>query len=129
MVGANIFPGDMLKKNFGVTRNERVVFYDYDEICYITDCNFRRIPPARSYEDEISDTPWYSIGQNDVFPESFGPFFFTNQNDMSIFKTYHAELMEPAWWNSMKETILAGDLTDVFPYSIKRRFSVRYGNT
>jgi isocitrate dehydrogenase kinase/phosphatase len=128
MVGANIFPGDMLKKNFGVTRNERVVFYDYDEICYITDCNFRRIPPARSYEDEISDTPWYSIGQHDVFPESFAPFFFTDHKDMTLFKKDHADLLTAAWWNDMKDTILAGDLTDVFPYPIKRRFSIRFGN-
>ena len=128
LVGANIFPGDMLKKNFGVTRNERVVFYDYDEICYITDCNFRRIPPARSYEDEISDTPWYSIGQNDVFPESFAPFFFTDAKDMALFKKDHADLMDAGWWNRMKDTILAGDLTDVFPYPLKRRFSVRFGS-
>jgi len=128
MVGANIFPGDMLKKNFGVTRNQRVVFYDYDEICYITDCNFRRIPPARSYEDEISDTPWYSIGQNDVFPESFAPFFFTDPRDMALFKKHHAELLTAAWWNSMKDTVLAGVLTDVFPYPVKRRFSVRFGD-
>lgn len=127
MVGANIFPGDMLKKNFGVTRNERVVFYDYDEICYITDCNFRRIPPARNYEDEISDTPWYSIGQNDVFPESFRPFFFTEPKDLALFMADHADLLDPAWWNSMKETILAGELADVFPYPLKRRFSVRFG--
>jgi isocitrate dehydrogenase kinase/phosphatase len=128
MVGTNIFPGDMLKKNFGVTRSERVVFYDYDEICYITDCNFRRIPPARSYEDEISDTPWYSIGQNDVFPESFAPFFFNNQEDMVLFKKDHADLLDASWWNSMKETIQAGELTDVFPYPVKRRFSVRFGD-
>jgi isocitrate dehydrogenase kinase/phosphatase len=126
MVGANIFPGDMLKKNFGVTRNQRVVFYDYDEICYITDCNFRRIPPARSYEDEISDTPWYSVGQHDVFPESFAPFFFTDPKDLAVFKAAHADLLDAAWWNSMKDTILAGDLTDVFPYPVKRRFSVRF---
>ena len=128
LVGANIFPGDMLKKNFGVTRNERVVFYDYDEICYITDCNFRRIPPARSYEDEISDTPWYSIGQNDVFPESFARFFFTDPEDMAQFKKDHADLMDAGWWNRMKDTILAGDLIDVFPYPLKRRFSVRFGS-
>ncbi len=128
LVGANIFPGDMLRKNFGVTRNERVVFYDYDEICYITDCNFRRIPPARSYEDEISDTPWYSIGENDVFPESFTPFFFTDTSDMALFRKDHADLLTAAWWNKMKDTILAGELTDVFPYPVKRRFSVRFGS-
>ncbi len=124
LVGANIFPGDMLKKNFGLTRNARVVFYDYDEICYITDCNFRRIPPARSYEDEISDTPWYSIGPNDVFHESFQPFFFTDRDDLAVFKKYHADLLDPDWWNSMKENLLAGQLADVFPYPVKRRFSV-----
>ena len=128
LVGANIFPGDMLKKNFGVTRNERVVFYDYDEICYITDCNFRRIPPARSYEDEISDTPWYSVGQNDVFPETFAPFFFTDHEDMALFKKDHADLLDAAWWNKVKDIIMAGDLTDVFPYPVKRRFSVRFGS-
>lgn len=128
MVGANIFPGDMLKKNFGVTRNGRVVFYDYDEICYITDCNFRRIPPARNPEDEMSDTPWYSIGQNDVFPESFGPFFFSNRDDMALFRKDHAELLQPEWWNSIKETILEGGLIDVFPYPVKRRFSHRFAS-
>ena len=120
---ANIFPGDMLKKNFGVTRTRRVVFYDYDEICYITDCNFRHIPPARSYEDEISDTPWYSVGPNDVFPESFQPFFFTDPEDLTYFKKHHADLMDADWWNGVKNRILAGELPDIFPYPQKRRFS------
>jgi isocitrate dehydrogenase kinase/phosphatase len=128
LAGANIFPGDMLKKNFGVTRTERVVFYDYDEISYITECNFRHIPPARSYEDEISDTPWYSIGQNDVFPESFAPFFFANQQDLALFRQDHADLLNADWWNSIKDNILAGGQADVFPYPVKRRFSVRFGD-
>jgi len=127
LAGANIFPGDMLKKNFGVTRTDRVVFYDYDEITYITDCNFRHIPPARNYEDELSDTPWYSIGEHDVFPESFAPFFFANPEELALFKKDHAELLDADWWNSMKDDILAGQQTDVFPYPIKRRFSIRYG--
>ncbi|MEE8496607.1 MAG: bifunctional isocitrate dehydrogenase kinase/phosphatase [Xanthomonadales bacterium] len=125
LAGANIFPGDMLKKNFGVTRLGRVVFYDYDEICYITECNFRRIPPAHGYEDVISDAPWYSVEEHDVFPESFGPFFFTSKQDMKIFKQDHAELMDPAWWNQVKENIINGDLADVFSYPKKRRFKFR----
>ncbi len=128
LAGANIFPGDMLKKNFGVTRTERVVFYDYDEITYITDCNFRHIPPAQSYEDEISDTPWYSIGQHDVFPGSFAPFFFANKADLDLFKMDHADLLDADWWNGIKDDILAGNQSDLFPYPVKRRFSVRYGN-
>ncbi len=128
LAGANIFPGDMLKKNFGVTRLGRVVFYDYDEICYITECNFRRIPPAPEYEDVMSDVPWYSVQENDVFPESFGPFFFASDTDMKIFKKEHAELMDPAWWNRVKESITEGDMADVFPYPQKRRFKGKKGS-
>jgi isocitrate dehydrogenase kinase/phosphatase len=127
LAGANIFPGDMLKKNFGVTRHNRVVFYDYDEISYITECNFRRIPPARDFDDEMSDQPWYSVEENDVFPESFGPFFFPYEKDMEIFKKHHAELMDPAWWNQVKQDILSGQQADVFSYPRKRRFRYRYG--
>jgi len=128
LAGANIFPGDMLKKNFGVTRTERVVFYDYDEITYITECNFRHIPRAASYEDEISDTPWYSIGQHDVFPSSFAPFFFANKTDLDMFKADHADLLDADWWNGIKNDILAGKQNDLFPYPVKRRFSIRFGS-
>lgn len=128
LAAANIFPGDMLKKNFGVTRNRRVVFYDYDEICYISECNFRHIPPARYAEDEMSDTPWYSIGENDIFPESFGTFFFANQKDLGLFSKDHADLMDADWWNSVKQTVVAGELADVFPYPVSRRFSIRFNN-
>ena len=126
LAGANIFPGDMLKKNFGVTRHSRVVFYDYDEICYIIDCNFRKVPPPRDYNDMMSDTPWYSIEENDVFPETFGPFFFANPADMKEFKKHHADLMKPEWWKKVKEELLSGDQPDIFPYPEKNRFCKRY---
>jgi isocitrate dehydrogenase kinase/phosphatase len=127
LAGANIFPGDMLKKNFGVTRHNRVVFYDYDEICYITECNFRRVPPPRDYDDMMSDTPWYSVEESDVFPETFGPFFFANADDMAEFKKNHAELMTAQWWQQMKKDIEEGDQPDLFPYPEKIRFCNRYG--
>jgi isocitrate dehydrogenase kinase/phosphatase len=128
MAGANIFPGDMLKKNFGVTRTGRVVFYDYDEISYITQCNFRRIPPAPSYEEEMLDTAWYSVGANDVFPETFTPFFFSRPDDLQLFMQYHSDLLDPDWWSSIKASIEAGEQADVFPYSQKRRFAVKNRN-
>jgi isocitrate dehydrogenase kinase/phosphatase len=127
LAGANIFPGDMLKKNFGVTRHNRVVFYDYDEICYITECNFRRVPPPRDYDDMMSDTPWYSVEEHDVFPETFGPFFFADPDDMAEFKKNHAELMTAEWWQKIKADVEAGDQADLFPYPEKIRFCKRYG--
>jgi isocitrate dehydrogenase kinase/phosphatase len=127
LAGANIFPGDMMHKNFGVTRYRRVVFYDYDEICYMTDCNFRKIPPAPDIVDEMSSEPWYSMEEHDVFPETFGSFFFPDQKSREFFYQYHKELVEPEFWNSKKNTILEGGQADVFPYPHKRRFALMYG--
>ena len=122
MVAANIFPGDMLWKNFGVTRQGKVVFYDYDEIEYLTDCNFRRVPEARNEEDELSGEVWYSVGPKDVFPETFGPFLLGNPGVREVFMKHHAELLDPAFWQAHKERILAGHVHDVFPYDAGRRF-------
>ncbi|MBU0699487.1 MAG: bifunctional isocitrate dehydrogenase kinase/phosphatase, partial [Proteobacteria bacterium] len=74
LAATNIFPGDMLLKNFGVTRHGRVVFYDYDELCLLSGCNFRKMPRTRSYEEELSAEPWFAVGENDVFPEEFRNF-------------------------------------------------------
>ena len=125
LVAANIFPGDMLWKNFGVTRHGKVVFYDYDEIEYITDCNFRRVPPPRNEEDEMSGEVWYSVGRHDVFPETFGPFLLGNPTVREIFMKHHAELLDADFWQSHKQRIAAGHVHDVFPYDPDKRFCVQ----
>ena len=122
LVAANIFPGDMLWKNFGVTRHGKVVFYDYDEIEYITDCNFRRVPPPRNEEDELSGEIWYSVAKNDVFPETFGPFLLGNPKVREVFMKHHADLLDASFWRGHKERIQAGHMLDVFPYELSRRF-------
>jgi isocitrate dehydrogenase kinase/phosphatase len=123
LVAANIFPGDMLWKNFGVTRNGKVVFYDYDEIEYLTDCNFRKVPQARTEEEEMSGEVWYSVGKHDVFPETFEPFLLGNPQVRDVFMKHHADLLDPAFWNAHKERILAGHVHDVFPYGRDKRFA------
>ncbi|MEY2618939.1 MAG: hypothetical protein RL522_1941 [Pseudomonadota bacterium] len=122
LVAANIFPGDMLWKNFGVTRNGKVVFYDYDEIEYITDCNFRRVPPPRNEDDEMSGEIWYSVGPRDVFPETFGPFLLGNPAVREVFMRHHPDLLDAAFWQSHKERIQSGYVFDVFPYEVDKRF-------
>ncbi len=122
LVRANIFPGDMLWKNFGVTRHGKVVFYDYDEIEYMTDCNFRRVPQPRNDEDEMSGEVWYSVAKNDVFPETFGPFLLGNPAVRDAFMREHAALLDAAFWQSHKERIQAGYVHDVFPYDASKRF-------
>jgi isocitrate dehydrogenase kinase/phosphatase len=122
LAAANIFPGDMLLKNFGVTRHGRVVFYDYDELCALTDCNFRRIPAARNEEDELASTPWYSVRPHDIFPEEFRHFFSGNQRARQAFDTLHPEIYEPDFWLDMQRQINAGVVHDVFPYRKKQRF-------
>ena len=122
LAGAGIFPGDMLLKNFGVTRHERVVFYDYDEIAYMTECNFRRIPPPRSIEDEMSAEPYWSIGPHDVFPEQFEHFLVTGPESRALFLERHADLMDPQFWADKQARLRAGVQEDVFPYPEKIRF-------
>lgn len=122
LAGAGIFPGDMLLKNFGVTRHERVVFYDYDEIAYMTDCNFRRIPPPRSIEDEMATEPYYSIGPCDVFPEQFAQFLVTGAESRALFLERHADLMDPQFWAGKQARVRAGEQEDVFPYPEDIRF-------
>jgi isocitrate dehydrogenase kinase/phosphatase len=125
LVAANIFPGDMLWKNFGVTRNGKVVFYDYDEIEYLTDVNFRKVPQARNEEEEMSGEVWYTVGPRDVFPETFGPFLLGNPAVREVFMKHHGDLLDPAFWQARKERILAGHVHDVFPYERDKRFTRR----
>jgi isocitrate dehydrogenase kinase/phosphatase len=125
LVRANIFPGDMLWKNFGVTRHGRVVFYDYDEIEYLTDCKFRKVPEARNEEEEMSGEVWYRVGPRDVFPETFAPFLLGNPAVREVFMAHHADLLEVAFWQGHKEEILAGYVHDVFPYDASKRFETR----
>ena len=123
---ANIFPGDMLWKNFGVTRYGRVVFYDYDEIEYMTDVNFRAIPPAPYPEMEISDEPWYAAGPMDVFPEEFATFLLGDPKIRRIFMKHHRDLLTPEFWQRAQERIRAGVVEDFFPYGEEMRFCNRF---
>ena len=122
LVAANIFPGDMLWKNFGITRHGKVVFYDYDEIEYITDCKFRKVPTPRNEEEEMSGEVWYSVGPKDVFPETFAPFLLGNDAVRAVFMRHHADLLQADFWQGHKERIQAGHVHDVFPYEREKRF-------
>jgi isocitrate dehydrogenase kinase/phosphatase len=122
LAAANIFPGDMLYKNFGVTRNRRVVFYDYDEIEYMTECNFRHVPEARSYEDEMASEPWYHVARNDVFPEEWQTFLLGDDSIRANLLSMHPELFDADYWSAQKARIQAGYVEDVFPYNEAMRF-------
>ena len=119
---ANIFPGDLLWKNFGVTRYGRVVFYDYDEIEYMTECNFRRIPQAPNPEMEMSGEAWYSVARNDIFPEEFSTFLLTSPRIRAAFMRHHADLLDVDFWRQTQEEIRAGLVKDFFPYPEELRF-------
>jgi isocitrate dehydrogenase kinase/phosphatase len=124
LAAANIFPGDLLLKNFGVTGQGqgRVVFYDYDEICYLTECNFRKIPEPMYPEDEFAAEPWYSVAANDVFPEQFATFLFADNRVRQAFLKYHRDLLDADFWLQKQANIKAGIYEDVFPYPKKIRF-------
>ena len=125
---ANIFPGDMLWKNFGVTRYGRVVFYDYDEIEYMTDCKFRRIPPPPNFEAEMSGEAWYSVSRLDVFPEEFQTFLLVSDKIREAFMRHHPDLFDVEFWQKTQEQIRMGAMQDFFPYPESQRFCNVFGN-
>ncbi|HET8623618.1 MAG TPA: isocitrate dehydrogenase kinase/phosphatase-domain containing protein, partial [Gemmatimonadales bacterium] len=123
LAGADIFTGDMLLKNFGVTRNGRVICYDYDELCLLRDCRFRRIPPPRSYEDELSAEPWFHVGENDVFPEEFAAFLVPAGPLRDSFLAAHGDLLTVTFWQRTQERLRAGEIFDFYPYRQTRRLA------
>ncbi len=128
LAAANIFPGDMLFKNFGVTRLNRVVFYDYDEIEYMVDCRFRAIPPAPNEEAELAGEPWYHVEPGDVFPEQFATFLLSDPRIRASLLRQHADLFTPQFWQTRQQRIRAGIMEDVFPYPLESRFERRAAN-
>jgi isocitrate dehydrogenase kinase/phosphatase len=121
LASSNIFAGDLLMKNFGVTRHGRVIFYDYDEVTFVTDCNFRALPESDHPEDEMSAEPWFFVAPNDVFPEEFIRFFGFNPDLQQVFRTYHAELLSHGWWSGIKRRLERGETIEVLPYSVQGR--------
>jgi isocitrate dehydrogenase kinase/phosphatase len=112
----NIFPGDLLLKNFGVTRHGRVIFYDYDELCLVTDCRFREVPESRYDEDEMRAETWYYVADNDVFPETFINFLGFDPHLKRIFLGAHGEVLTAEWWRGIQERLREGDVLEVLPY-------------
>jgi len=125
LAAANIFPGDMLLKNFGVTRHGRVIFYDYDELCLLTDCHVRRMPTAATHEDEMSAETWFAVRDGDIFPEEFRNFVMLPGVLGQAFLAHHAGLFHTDFWLSMQERQRAGEVVDFFPYPSARRLRNR----
>ncbi|MFN8482048.1 MAG: bifunctional isocitrate dehydrogenase kinase/phosphatase [Anaerolineae bacterium] len=121
LAATNIFPGDLLLKNFGVTRHSRIVFYDYDELCLVTDCRFRSLPDSDDSVDEFRADLWFYVDEHDIFPEQFQKFLGLPLPLRQIFMAHHSDLLDPAFWNEMKARHVAGEVMDIFPYRQSHR--------
>jgi isocitrate dehydrogenase kinase/phosphatase len=116
LAAADIFTGDMLLKNFGVTRHGRVICYDYDELCLLSECRFRRIPAPTSMDEEFSAEPWFHVGEQDVFPEEFQAFLVPPGRLRDAFLVAHSDLLDIGFWQGVQGRLSAGEVVDVFPY-------------
>lgn len=123
LAATNIFVGDMLLKNFGVTRHGRIVFYDYDELTSVTGCNFRNFPEPSSYDEEMAAEPWYNVDENDVFPEEFKTFLGLQGILRELFIQYHSNLFSVEYWRKLQERLCRGEILDIFPYQDKKRLT------
>ena len=121
LAAADIFTGDMLLKNFGVTRHSRVICYDYDELSLLSECHFRRIPEPTSIEQEFSAEPWFHVGEQDVFPEEFKAFLVPAGPLRDDFLEAHGDLLDAGFWQGVQRRLAAGEIVDVFPYRREAR--------
>ncbi|HEU4625366.1 MAG TPA: bifunctional isocitrate dehydrogenase kinase/phosphatase [Steroidobacteraceae bacterium] len=112
----NIFAGDLLLKNFGVSRHGRVIFYDYDELCRVTDCRFRDLPQATNLEDEMRDEAWFYVADNDIFPETFIRFLAFDDAQRAAFLRVHGEILTAAFWRNVQQRLNDGEVLEVVPY-------------
>jgi isocitrate dehydrogenase kinase/phosphatase len=116
----NIFAGDLLLKNFGVTRHGRVIFYDYDELCQLADCRFRDLPQAQNEDDEMRGEPWFYVADNDVFPETFIRFLAFDDSQQAAFMRVHGDILTADFWRQLQARIAEGEVLEVLPYSHHR---------
>jgi isocitrate dehydrogenase kinase/phosphatase len=121
LASTNIFPGDLLIKNFGVTRHGRVVFYDYDELCALTDVEFKAMPEPRYDDEAMSAEPWFSVAESDVYPEEHRRFLGMVEGLRAVFEDHHSDLFEPAAWQKIQDRIREGEMIEVFPYRDEAR--------
>jgi len=124
---SNIFPGDMLLKNFGVTRHGRVVFYDYDELALLSDCRFRRMPPPMHPDDEMSAEPWFGVDDADIFPEEFRNFLGLPRELRQVFEAHHSDLFDAGYWQGIQDRLASGEIISIFPYPPQRRLMLPKG--
>lgn len=118
---SDIFPGDMLLKNFGVTRSGRVVFYDYDELARVTDCKFRELPQTSDPDDEMAADPWFGVGEADIFPEEFRNFLGVRGELRDVMEQHHGDLFGVRFWQRVQDRIRSGEVVEIFPYKRSRR--------
>lgn len=123
IASAGLFAGDLLIKNFGVTNHGRVVFYDYDEIVPMEQCNFRKLPIPQTEEQEMASEPWYTVAENDIFPEEFEFYLITDPTQKQYFKNSHNDLLLANYWQQVQQNLNSGIIPDVFPYNLEKRFS------
>ncbi|MCP3974461.1 MAG: bifunctional isocitrate dehydrogenase kinase/phosphatase [bacterium] len=121
LAATNIFPGDMLLKNFGVTRTGRIVFYDYDEITELTRCKFREMPDTDNADDEMSATAWFGVGDDDIFPEEFTRFLGLRDELREVFDFHHSDLFGVRFWQRVQNRVRSGETIEIFPYERTRR--------
>jgi isocitrate dehydrogenase kinase/phosphatase len=119
-----IFPGELLPKNFGVTRHGRVVCYDYDELGLLTDFVFRRMPPPSAEDDDLGDEAWFGVGPRDVFPEELRRFIGLPPALLKVLDEEHSDLYTVEFWQQMQARVERGDIIDIFPYPPSRRLHV-----
>ena len=118
---SGIFPGDLLLKNFGVSRHGRALFYDFDELCLLEEVNFRDLPEAREEDETRPLEDWLYARRDDVFPALFPRFLGLPPALRQALLEAHPGVFEAAWWRAIQARLRGGGHIDVPPYPADAR--------
>jgi len=79
------------------------------------------MPQATTPEQEMAAEPWFSVRENDIFPEEFPQFLsLPGQARASLFER-HGDLFSAAFWRGIQGKLRVGEIPEVFPYRTERR--------
>jgi len=118
---SGIFPGDLLLKNFGVSRHGRALFYDFDELCLLEEVRFRDLPQVREEDETRPLEDWLYARRDDVFPALFPNFLGLSPGLRGTLLEAHPGIFEAGWWRDVQARLRGGGYLDVPPYPAAAR--------
>jgi isocitrate dehydrogenase kinase/phosphatase len=68
----------------------------------------------------MAETPWFGVGDRDIFPEEFRTFLGVGPDLRRTFETAHGDIFDATFWQRIQGRIESGETIEIHPYSRNR---------